>query len=160
MDFEQLFKQISQAEISGNLFAAVGALTGNDFFAITAGKVNHYNAMIGSGGGLGLFFKKPTTWCLLRADRYTLELMEKEQAYTLAYFPDKYKEQALLLASKTGRDSEKMEEAHLTGIQTPTGNIAFKEARLIIECKLSVLTTITPDDLRSQEGKEYGERRI
>lgn len=46
---------------------------GKDFFAITAGKKDHYNSMIGSGGGFGMLFKKPTTWCLLRADRYPLK---------------------------------------------------------------------------------------
>jgi len=29
-------------------------LVGKDFYAITAGKKEHYNSMIGSGGGFGL----------------------------------------------------------------------------------------------------------
>ena len=150
INFDQLFKQISPEEINDNVFTLVG----RDFFAVTAGKEEHYNSMIGSGGGLGMLFKKPTTWCLIRADRYTLELIQKEQTYTMSYFPNEYKEQILFLGSKSGRDSEKMKEVELTSIQTPSGDISFKEARLIIECKLTALTTANPNDFCTQEAKD------
>jgi hypothetical protein len=95
MNFDQLFKQISPEEIRDNVFT----LAGKDFFVITAGKDDHYNSMIGSGGGLGLLFKKHTTWCVIRSDRYTLEMIQKEQAYTMSYCPNEYKEQMLFLGS-------------------------------------------------------------
>ncbi|WP_024620055.1 flavin reductase [Metaclostridioides mangenotii] len=155
MNFEQLFKQISPAEICDNVFTTVGTFTGKEFYVITAGKEAHYNSMIGSGGGLGIFFKKPATWSILRSDRYTLEMIEKEQTYTLSYFPNEYKERVLFLGDKSGRDSEKMKEVKLTGVQTPTGNMSFKEARLIIECKLQVLTTVSPNDICAQEAKDF-----
>ncbi|MDR1090555.1 MAG: hypothetical protein LBL79_05715 [Prevotella sp.] len=151
MNFDQRFKQISPEEIHDNVFTLVG----KDFFAITAGKKDHYNSMIGSGGGFGMLFKKPTTWCLLRADRYTLEMIEKEQTYTLSYFPNEYKEQMLFLGSKSGRDNKKMKEVELTDIQTPCGNISFEEARLIFECRLTQLTTPNLDDFYTQEAKDY-----
>lgn len=151
MNFDQVFKRISPEEICDNIFTLVGKV----FPVITAGKKDHYNSMTASGGGLGMLFKKPTTWCLLRADRYTLELIQKEQTYTLSYFPNEYKEQILFLGSKSGRDSEKMKEVELTHIQTPSGNISFAEARLIIECKLTQITTPNPDDFHSQEAIDY-----
>lgn len=153
MNFDLLFKQISPQEIcdSFNLFA----LAGKDFYVITAGKQDHYNSMTGSGGGMGLLFRKPVTWCLLRADRYTLELIEKEQTYTLSYFPDEYKEQVLFLGSRSGRDSDKMKEIRLTTIQTPGGDISFSEAKLVIECRLTQITTPAPDDFYMQEAKDY-----
>jgi len=151
MNFDQLFKQISPEEISDNVFK----LAGKDFFVITAGKKDHYNAMTGSGGGMGLLFKKPTTWCLLQATRYTLEMIQKEQTYTISYFPNEYKNQVLFLGSKSGRDSEKMKEVELTSVQTPSGDISFKEARLIIECKLTEITTPDPNDFYTQEAKDY-----
>jgi flavin reductase (DIM6/NTAB) family NADH-FMN oxidoreductase RutF len=151
VNFNQLFKQISPEEISDNVFTLVG----KDFFAVTAGKEERYNSMIGSGGGLGMLFKKPTTWCLIRADRYTLELIQKEQTYTMSYFPDEYKKQMLFLGSKSGRDSEKMKEVELTTVPTPSGDMSFKEARLIIECKLTQITTPNPDDFYTQEAKDY-----
>jgi flavin reductase (DIM6/NTAB) family NADH-FMN oxidoreductase RutF len=74
----------------------------------------------------------------------------------MSYFPDEYKKQVLFLGSKSGRGSEKMKEVELTSVQTPSGNISFKEAGLIIECKL---IQITPpqnvDDFYTQEAKDY-----
>jgi len=151
MDFDQLFKQISPEEICDNVFTLVGKV----FPVITAGKADHYNSMTASGGGLGMLFKKPTTWCILQATLYTLEMIQKEQTYTMSYFPDEYKEQILFLGSKSGRGSEKMKEVELTSVQTPSGDMSFKEARLIIECKLTQITTPDPNDFYTQEAKDY-----
>ena len=152
MNFDQLFKQISPEELGDhfNVFTL-----GTDSYVVTAGKADHYNSMIGSGGGMGLLFKKPATWCVFRSDRYTLELMEKEGTYTLSYFSDEYRDQLLFLASKSGRDSEKMKESELTSVQTPSGDMSFKEAKLIIECKLTQITTPEPDDFCTQEARDY-----
>ena len=120
MSFSKSFRQISPEELCDNVFTLVG----KDFFVITAGKEDHYNSMVGSGGGLGMLFKKPTTWCILLATRYTLELIQKEQTYTLSYFPSEYRKQMLFLGSKSGRDSEKMREVELTSVQTPSGNMS------------------------------------
>jgi len=151
MNFEELFKQISPEEMNDNVFT----LTGKIFPVITAGNAEHYNSMTASGGGMGLLFRKPTTCCLLRTDRYTLELIQQEQTYTMSYFPDEYKKQVLFLGSKSGRCSEKMKEVELTSIQTPSGNRSFREARLIIECKLMQITTPVVSDFYSQEAKDY-----
>jgi len=151
MNFHDLFRQISPEEITDNVFT----LACKDFYAITAGKIDHYNSMIGSGGGMGMQFRKPASWCCIQAARYTLKLIEKEQKYTLSYFPDEYKKQALFLGSKSGRNSEKMKEVELTGIKTPSENIAFKEARLIFECKLTQITLAPVEDFYSQEAKDY-----
>jgi flavin reductase (DIM6/NTAB) family NADH-FMN oxidoreductase RutF len=151
MNFDELFEQISPEEICDDIFTLVG----KDFYAITAGNKDHYNSMIGSGGGFGLLFRKPTTWCLLRQDRYTLELIRKQQTYTLTFFADEYREQMLFLGRKSGRESEKMKEVELTGIQTPSGSMSFKEARLVIECTLTAIMTPQPGDFYSQESKDY-----
>jgi flavin reductase (DIM6/NTAB) family NADH-FMN oxidoreductase RutF len=151
MNFDQLFRQISPEEICDNIFT----LSGKVFPVITAGKKGLYNSMTASGGGMGVLFKKPVTWCVFQSTRYTLELIEKEQTYTLSYLADGYRKQMMFLGSKSGRDSKKMREVELTGVQTPFGDTSFKEARLIIECKLMQITTPDPDDFRTQETKNY-----
>lgn len=149
--FNQLFKEISPEEINDSVFTLVG----KDFFAVTAGNLHEYNSMIGSGGGMGVLFKKPTTWCVLRANRYTLELILKTKTYTLSYFPDESKDQMMFLGSKSGRDSDKMKNVELTSIKTPNGNISYREARLIIECRLIQITTPDPDDFYTEEARNY-----
>ena len=152
MNFNQLFNQISPEDINDNVFTLVGKI----FPVVTVGNEEDYNSMTASGGGLVLLFRKPATMLLFPSNRYTLELIQKKQTYTLSYFPDEYKKQVMFLGSKSGRDSEKMKEVELTGIQTPSGNMSFQEARLIIECKLIQITTpVFPDDFYSQEAIDY-----
>ena len=151
-DLNKLFNKISPEEITDNVFT----LTGKIFPVVTVGNEEKYNSMTASGGGMGLLFRKPTTMLLFPKNRYTLELIEKEKKYTLSYFPDEYKKQVMFLGSKSGRDSNKMKEVELTSIKTPSGNISFKEARLIIECKLMQITTPNfPDDFYSEEAIDY-----
>ncbi|MCD8260432.1 MAG: hypothetical protein LUD15_02125 [Bacteroides sp.] len=61
----------------------------------------------------------------------------------------------LLLGSQSGRESEKMKETRLTAMRTPSGTISFKEARLIMECQLTQITTPAPGDFYTTEAKEY-----
>jgi hypothetical protein len=75
VNFDRLFKQISPEEISDSVFTLVREV----FPVITAGKEDHFNSMTASGGGMGILFRKPTTWCILQTGRYTLELIQKEQ---------------------------------------------------------------------------------
>ena len=150
-DFARLYKQIPPEKIPDDVFTLVGKI----FPVITAGKESHFNSMTASGGGFGLLFRKPATWCVLRSDRYTLELIQKWQTYTMSYFPKKYMNQIVFLGSKSGRDSAKMKEITLTSLRTPSGNISYKEARLIIECKLTQITKPSLNDFYSQAAKNY-----
>jgi flavin reductase (DIM6/NTAB) family NADH-FMN oxidoreductase RutF len=151
MSFEELFTSISAEEINDNVFKLVG----KDITVITSGKESGFNSMAASWGGVGILFNKPVTWCMLRANRYTLEIIKTEHTYTLSYFPDDYKEQVLFFGSKSGRNTDKMKETTLTPVQTPNGNMTYKEARLVLECKLTELTTVNPDDFYNQENKDF-----
>ena len=61
----------------------------------------------------------------------------------------------MFLGRKSGRDSDKIKEVELTTIETPLGNMAFEEARLIIECKLTQISTANADQFYSDEAKAY-----
>jgi flavin reductase (DIM6/NTAB) family NADH-FMN oxidoreductase RutF len=149
--FNELFTEISPEEISDNIFKLVG----KDYTVITAGKEEHFNSMTASWGGVGILFNKPVAWGMLRANRYTLEIMKQEETYTLSYFPDEYKEQVLFFGSKSGRDTDKMKEMTLTPIQTPSGKMTYREARLVLECKIMEVTTVSPEDYYEQEAREF-----
>lgn len=149
--FEELFKSISTKEIDQNLFK----LYSENFSVLTSGNDSIYNSMTASWGGWGQLFDKPVAWNFLRANRYTLELIKKNETYTVSFFDEAYKEQVLFFGSKTGKGTDKMKEVSLNKVSTPSGLITYKEASLILECKLVELTTVKPDDFRSQEGKDF-----
>jgi flavin reductase (DIM6/NTAB) family NADH-FMN oxidoreductase RutF len=151
MNFDELFTGISPEEITDNIFKLVG----KDYTVVTSGKESHFNSMTASWGGVGILFNRPVAWGMLRANRYTLEIIKKEHTYTLSYFPDEYREQVLFFGSKSGRNTDKMKETALTPIQTPGGNMTYREARLVLECKILELTTVSPDDYYTQEAKDF-----
>ena len=151
MDFEQLFKHISPEEVSDDVFTLFGKV----FPVVSVRTSESCNAMVASGGGMAVHFRKPSTWLIFPSNRYTLELIKKEQTYTLSFFPDSHREQFMLLGMKSGRNSNKMKEVELTVIETPLGNMAFEEAYLIIECNLTQITTANAEDFYSDEAKAY-----
>jgi flavin reductase (DIM6/NTAB) family NADH-FMN oxidoreductase RutF len=149
--FDELFTPIQPAEVTEDVFTLVG----KDFTVITAGTPAHYNSMIASWGGWGILFNNPATWSYMRSSRYTLELIRKDLTYTMSYFDDEYKEDIMPFGMSSGRDSKKMEETKLTAVQTPAGNMSFKEAKLIIECKLFQVTTVSPNDFQTEEARKF-----
>jgi flavin reductase (DIM6/NTAB) family NADH-FMN oxidoreductase RutF len=149
--FQELFSRIEAKDIPGDVFTR----TGSDYSVITAGNPSHYNSMVASWGGWGILFHKPVTWCFLGSKRYTLELIRREQTYTMTYFDEAYKEDIMLFGTKSGRDTDKMKESKLASVQTPAGNMTYREARLVIECKLIEVTTVSPDDFRTEEGRKF-----
>jgi flavin reductase (DIM6/NTAB) family NADH-FMN oxidoreductase RutF len=122
---------------------------------ITAGTEADYNTMTAGWGGWGIIFNAPATWCMLRANRYTLEYIRNTKTYTLAFFEDEYNEQVLHFGQSSGRHSDKMKTHRLTVVATPLGNMAYKEASLIVECALEQVTTVHPDDFYTEEAKAF-----
>jgi flavin reductase (DIM6/NTAB) family NADH-FMN oxidoreductase RutF len=48
-----------------------------------------------------------------------------------------------------------MKKHTLTAVETPEGSIAYKEARLIIECELIEITTVNPDDFYTADARQF-----
>lgn len=158
MNYENYFDEVKEEEINNQLYTMVGEFSQNDYCLISAKNKSNSSAMVGSGGGLGIYMRKPTMWCMFRADRYTLELIEKEKKYTFSYFPKSMKDEVFFMASASGRDSHKMEETNLTPISTPSDGITFVQSEFVIECDLVTLTTVQPEDLCSEEAQAFVEK--
>ena len=152
LSFTELFKIIDVKEIEEDVFTLVN----EDFSVLTSGNPSHYNSMVASWGGWGILFNKPVVFHLLRSNRYTLELMRKENSYTMTFFDEEFKEDLIQFGMSSGRDSdEKMKNTQLTAVQTPAGNMTYKEAKIIIECKLIQVTTVSPDDFLVEENRQF-----
>lgn len=152
-NFDEIFKSISVKDIDMNLFK----LYSENYSVLTSGNKDSYNSMTASWGGWGQLFDKPVAWSFLRSNRYTLEFIRKNQTYTVSFFDELHKEQVLYFGSKTGKGSDKMKESTLTSAITPSGLTTYKEAILILECKLVEITTVKPDDFKDAEGKKFVE---
>lgn len=143
------YVMVSPEEFDENIFNLVG----KDWTVITAGE--EPNSMVASWGGVGIMFNKPVTWCFLRANRYTLEKIKETGFYTMSYFPEQYKGDIMPFGTKSGRNTDKMAQTKLTPVLTPAGAPAYKEAKIIIECKLIAAPTVSKDEFYTQEGKDF-----
>lgn len=135
---------IPWGEFNANAFALVNSgmiLTAGDF---PDGK---YNGMTISWGSLGIIWGRPFFHTVVRPTRYTYEILEKCDSFTVAAFPAGFKEALALMGSKSGRDMDKITAAGLT----PTASSVVKapgyeQAELIIECKKVYFGDLQPDN--------------
>lgn len=151
MSFCELFDSIDVKDIKEDVFTLVG----ENYGILTAGTPDKFNSMVTSWGGWGIVFGKPGVFHFLRSNRYTLELMREQQTYTVSFFADEFKEDIMQFGMKSGRDSDKMKETALTGVQTPDGNPAYKEAMIILECRMTEVTTVSPEDFYNEEDRKF-----
>ncbi len=152
--FEELFTKVDNSEIRKTLSKLMSK---EDHTVITAGTDEHYNSMAASWEALGHYFEKPTTLCLLGAGRYTLEFIKEQQTYTMSFFPGQFKGDVMAFGTKSGRNSDMMKETKLTHVLTPSGNSTYKEANVVIECRLFEITTVNPTDFYDEDGKKFVE---
>lgn len=110
-------------------------LIADEWMLVTAGNKDSYNTMTASWGGIGYVWGFPASTIYIRDTRYTYQFLQREESFTLSFFTEKHRGALRICGTKSGRDSDKVKEAGLTPIETPSGLMAFDEARMIIECK-------------------------
>lgn len=144
------FTSVDPHKIPGNIIKMLEL----DWMLITAGDSNQFNMMTASWGGLGRLYERPTATCFIYPTRFTYQLMERGDYYTLSFYTEAYREQLQYTGSNSGKNVDKVKATGLTPITTPNGAKAFSEAWLIIECKKMVSQTLTPEALVDDKLKD------
>ena len=101
---------------------------------LTAGTPDSFNTMTISWGGFGTLWSKPVTTVYVKPVRYTYEFMEKNEFFTVSFFPEQYRKDLALLGSKSGRDGDKLALTSLTPVELEQGT-GFREAELTVICR-------------------------
>jgi flavin reductase (DIM6/NTAB) family NADH-FMN oxidoreductase RutF len=141
------FSLINPQDIQDNVFKLIG----NDWMLITAGNAKSYNTMTASWGFMGILWNKPMAVCFIRPQRFTLSFVERNPYFTLSFFPEKYRDALQICGTKSGRDVNKVKEAGLTPLETSNENIAFDQARLVLECRKVYSGKINEEDFLMRE---------
>ena len=110
-------------------------LIGKEWMLVTAGDERSYNTMTASWGGMGYIWERPSTFIFIRDTRYTYQFLQQHESFTLSFFNEKYRNALRICGTMSGRNTDKVKEAGLTPLETPSGLMSFEEARMIIECK-------------------------
>jgi flavin reductase (DIM6/NTAB) family NADH-FMN oxidoreductase RutF len=110
-------------------------------------KKNHLNTMTVAWGSIGNIWYKPFVQVVVRPTRYTYQFMEKYDDFSLSVLPENKRDLLNMLGSKSGRDSNKIEESGLTLIESNKIKApGFAEAELIFECKKIYWDDLNPNN--------------
>lgn len=131
-------KELPVEELSCNPMTMIG----HQWMLITAGtQETGYNTMTAAWGHLVAIWSRPgasgpmPTACIyIRPQRYTHQFVDREERYTLSFFPQSWKKQLSYLGGVSGRDENKIERAGLTPA-FGNGTTWFQEASLVLVCR-------------------------
>jgi len=124
-------KEIKPTEIKENpieLFDQQWAL-------VTAGVPGDVNTMTISWGSLGELWNRPVVTVYVSNSRHTYLYMEKNDHFTVAFFPEEYRGALQYLGSHSGRDGDKIGQSGLTLKWLDSGLPSFEEASMVIEAR-------------------------
>ena len=107
---------------------------GKDWALVTAGNMENYNTMTIGWGGLGTLWGRDVATIYVKPIRYTHEFLEKNEYFTVTFFPGEYKKDLSLLGSRSGRDGDKVAATRLTPVAVGE-SVGFQEACLTLLCR-------------------------
>ena len=150
---DQSFNKIDCRTINDNFIRLIG----DDWLLITAGKMEEFNTMTASWGGIGVLWNKAVAICFIRPTRYTYMFTETNDIFTLSFFSEKERDILRYCGTKSGRDVNKIAATGLEPFICENSGIGYSEASLIFECR-----KIYYDDLKATnfllpetDGKNY-----
>ena len=113
-----------------------------------------FNMMTISWGGFGTLWHKPTVTIYIRPSRYTYELIEKNDYFTISFYDEEYKKDLGVLGTKSGRDIDKMSCTKLTP-EYINNIVTFKEAKLTIICKKIYFQDLEIENIPKDERDKF-----
>ncbi len=134
--------EIDIKNLTGNVFQ----MFDDEWMLITAGTKESFNMMTASWGTFGILWNKPVAIVFIRPQRHTLSFVNKNNQFTMSFFPGKYRHILNYCGQHSGRSVDKVKETGLIPMFTPSGSISFEQARLIVECR-----KIYSDDIKAEK---------
>ena len=114
--------------------ADVFKLFDEDWALVTAGVEGDFNTMTIAWGGLGTLWSRPAATVYVKKNRYTHDFLEKNDWFTISFFPWSCRKALGYLGSRSGRDEDKVAAAGLTPVYLENA-VTFKEARATLLCR-------------------------
>lgn len=133
-------KEIGIRELKENFVSMIS----DQWALLTAGKIDNYNMMTVSWGGVGELWGKDVCFVFVRPQRYTFNYMEQNEYFTLSFYGGEYKKELGICGSKSGKDTDK---TALIGFEPlEIGNsVSFKEAKITVLLRKIAYQDMNPD---------------
>jgi flavin reductase (DIM6/NTAB) family NADH-FMN oxidoreductase RutF len=135
-----MLKDIALDEIRETPFELIG----NRWMLITASSKT-VNPMTASWGGFGIIWNRNVVIVTIRPTRYTYELIEKTNKFSLTFFDEDYRGILNYCGTKSGRKVDKIKETGLTPLKEDD-YIYYDEATYAIFCNKLYFSDIDPNN--------------
>lgn len=127
---------------------------GKDWALVTAGSKDNANSMTISWGGLGVIWGKNVVYVFIRDSRYTKELIDNSEFFSLTFFDEKYRNALNYCGSHSGyKEPDKIKNAGLN-VNSKMGIPFIDEGNLVLLCHKLSATKITEDSFLTPDIKE------
>lgn len=143
------FQSISPEELSGNFIKRIG----RQWFLLASGGLQRNNMLTGSWGEVGMLFHKPVFTVFVRENRYTLQLLDSNEYFTVNFFGEGFRETLQFCGTRSGRDLDKVRESGLTVFEPVPGVIGFQEADEVVVCRKIQRFVFDPEQLLDEQLK-------
>ena len=127
---------------------------------VTAGVPGDVNTMTISWGSLGELWGRSVVTVYVSSSRYTHEFMEKNDHFTVAFFPLACRPALQYLGSHSGRDGDKISASGLTLEWLESGLPSFVEADMVIEARKIYGAPFSEEGFGDVPGNLYASGRM
>ena len=132
-------KEINVRELKENFVKMIS----NDWALLTAGSMDDFNTMTVSWGGIGETWGKDVVYIFIRPQRYTYELLEKTNDFSMSFFGGEYKKELGYCGENSGRNGDKFEATGLTKV-TLDGVECIEQAKVNLVLRKLAFQDIDP----------------
>ena len=126
---------------------------GKEWALVTAGSKDNANTMTISWGGMGVLWGKNVVYVFIRDSRFTKELIDKDEFFSLTFLDEKYRNALNYCGSHSGRNEDKIANAGLC-VGSKLGIPYIDEGNLVLLCHKLSATRITEDSFISNDIKD------
>lgn len=147
-----MMREIKPEELQKNPFQMIG----KEWLLVTAEREGKVNAMTASWGGAGIMWNKPVVYIFLRPQRYTKELVDRADTFSLSVLGEEHRGALRYFGSVSGRDEDKIAKAGLQ-IARADGTPYFEAANTVLICRKLYAQSYDPGCFidRSLDEKNY-----
>lgn len=121
-------------------------MIGKDWMLVTTSKGDKVNTMTASWGGFGVMWGKDVVYIVIRESRYTKELLDGTDTFSLTFFEEPPRATMRYLGAVSGRKEDKIATADLEADWE--GDAAYiGDGNLVFICRKMSATPITKETI-------------
>lgn len=140
-------KEISPKQLKSNPIQLIA----KDWMLVTSGTIDNFNTMTASWGMIGEMWGMDVAETVIRPQRYTHEFIDRTGKFTLSFFHEDMRRILTVMGTESGRDTDKMHYPGLDALLLPSGQVAFKQAKIVIECEVVYKDIYAPEHFIDKE---------